>query len=316
LDLNSFRLIANSHAVETTIDGNSRELTFTFDNIYLPDSFINEPGSHGLVKFRILTNDNLSSFIPIQNTANIFFDANPPIITNTVSNTFTDVIPSVFFGKILLEGAYESEGMMSTNLNNLIPLSQPYNLAPYNYSGGETLTSIPENMVDWVLVEARTGTPSTSGLQGTQLLERQAGILLNNGDILNVDGTSGIRFVNLENEQNYHFLIRHRNHLDVISALPLTADLEMTLDFTTNTNTAFGPEQMKAAVDGTALLHSGDVNGDGLIQVSDYDLWFNNNAVLNTYLNTDFNLDGLIQTTDYDAWFLNKAKVGVVEVQF
>ena len=98
LDINSFRIIANSHPLETSIDGNSRIVTFAFEDIYLPDSFVNEPASHGLVKFQISTNDSLANFINIQNTAGIFFDFNPPIVTNTVSNTFTSEIPSVFFG--------------------------------------------------------------------------------------------------------------------------------------------------------------------------------------------------------------------------
>ena len=59
--------------------------------------------------------------------------------------------------RIFFEGAY-SGGIMSTYLNvgGLIPLSQPYNTSPWNYSGTESVSSIPSNVVDWVLVELRS----------------------------------------------------------------------------------------------------------------------------------------------------------------
>ncbi|MBX2980589.1 MAG: hypothetical protein KF905_14980 [Flavobacteriales bacterium] len=56
-------------------------LEFTFNNILLPDSFVNEPASHGFVGFRIRPHMPVLLGEEISNTANIFFDFNPPVIT-------------------------------------------------------------------------------------------------------------------------------------------------------------------------------------------------------------------------------------------
>ena len=217
--------------------------------------------------------------------------------------------------KIFMEGAYEGNGSMHTNLQTQIPLNQPYNTAPYNYNGTETLLSIPPNMVDWVLVEARTGTPNLSGDRNTVTVETQAGILLEDGNIVDVN-ENPVGFENLETGQSYHFCIRHRNHLDVLTATPIMANTDIFYDFTTSPDQALGPGQLKVFIDGKAMMFAGDFNPDGVIQVSDYDTWKANPAQLNVYENTDGNLDGIVQVTDNDVWIPNKAKIGIAEIKF
>ncbi|MBX2981028.1 MAG: T9SS type A sorting domain-containing protein [Flavobacteriales bacterium] len=56
-------------------------LKFYFPNILLPDSNINEPRSHGFVGFRIRPRLPLLPGDEITNIANIYFDFNPPVIT-------------------------------------------------------------------------------------------------------------------------------------------------------------------------------------------------------------------------------------------
>ncbi len=76
----------SSHIYAATIkEGNVLELLF--ENILLPDSFINEPASNGFVFFDIKIKPNSPYGTRIENRAAIFFDFNPPIITNTVLNT-------------------------------------------------------------------------------------------------------------------------------------------------------------------------------------------------------------------------------------
>ena len=67
-----------------------RVLEWTFDNILLPDSNINEPESHGFVVFKVAQNSNLSNGTLIQNAADIYFDFNAPIITNETSHLVND----------------------------------------------------------------------------------------------------------------------------------------------------------------------------------------------------------------------------------
>ncbi len=85
LDISTFRVITSSHTMTPTINGNM--VTFRFDNINLPDSGANEPGSHGHVIYTIEPKANLALGTQINNTANIYFDYNDAIVTNTTLNT-------------------------------------------------------------------------------------------------------------------------------------------------------------------------------------------------------------------------------------
>ena len=90
LDISTFELVANSHSVFTSIDPNTRVVDFYFQDIMLPDSINNEPESHGLVSFKIRPNLGIPLLTEINNTASIFFDNNPPIVTNTTWSTTYD----------------------------------------------------------------------------------------------------------------------------------------------------------------------------------------------------------------------------------
>jgi len=227
-----------------------------------------------------------------------------------------DYIDVSLSSQVLLEGAYEGNGLMRQIPQNLIPLSQPYSSAPFNYNGTETLTNIPTDMVDWVLVEVRLGAPNVSGDRGTVTLSSRAGILLSNGEIVDLDGSSALLFSNLIEGEEYHFCIRHRNHLDILSANFIVAAPLINYDFSESTTQALGTDQLKLSKDGYALMFAGDYLKDGTIQNTDFDVWIENPAVLNTYSPSDGNLDGTVQTTDFDVWSLNKAKIGTAEIQF
>ena len=95
LNLSTFETISSSHNVETQIDLESRIATFKFNDIYLPDSFVNEPASHGFIKYQILGNEGLNENSDIKNTASIYFDENPAIVTNTVNNRMVSELPSM-----------------------------------------------------------------------------------------------------------------------------------------------------------------------------------------------------------------------------
>ena len=218
--------------------------------------------------------------------------------------------------KVLLEGPYLSGGQMEAALDTLIPLTQPYSAAPYNYTGTETLTSVPNNMVDWVLLEARQGSPNMSGNRGTVTVETHAGVLLSDGSIVDVDGNP-LTFNFLSANQEYYFCVRHRNHLDVLSASSVPFNNNMAYDFRFYPFQAFGTNQLKwDAVINYALMYGGDYNQTGDIQVTDYDEWRANPAQLYIYENIDGNLDGVVQVTDQDLWIINKAKLGSPEIQY
>lgn len=86
LDPLSLQVLSGSHAYKTDFEPDN-VLKFTFDQILLPDSNINEPASHGFIKFRIRPKTDLPIGTKIENTAAIFFDFNDPVYTNTCFHT-------------------------------------------------------------------------------------------------------------------------------------------------------------------------------------------------------------------------------------
>jgi uncharacterized repeat protein (TIGR01451 family) len=89
LDVTTFRFDGASHPMTYTITG-AGVVTFTFNNILLPDSFVNEPLSHGFVRYFIDRKLDIPLGTQIANTAFIYFDFNLPIVTNTTLNTLWD----------------------------------------------------------------------------------------------------------------------------------------------------------------------------------------------------------------------------------
>ncbi|MEL6356491.1 MAG: T9SS type A sorting domain-containing protein, partial [Bacteroidota bacterium] len=62
-------------------------LTFTFDDIQLPDSSVNMLASNGFIQFTISPKAGLPLPTLLENRAGIYFDFNEPILTNTVWHT-------------------------------------------------------------------------------------------------------------------------------------------------------------------------------------------------------------------------------------
>jgi hypothetical protein len=87
-DITSLEVTASSHSNRTLItEGN--KVQFIFDNINLP---FTEPLKHGFIAFQIKTKNNLVIGDSLKNYADIFFDYNLPITTNTAGSridTFT-----------------------------------------------------------------------------------------------------------------------------------------------------------------------------------------------------------------------------------
>lgn len=82
LDLETLQGGPSSHPYTMTLDGGG-VLNFLFENILLPDSNVNEPASHGFVKYLIVPKVNAPLESRIENKADIYFDFNDPVATNT-----------------------------------------------------------------------------------------------------------------------------------------------------------------------------------------------------------------------------------------
>ncbi len=88
----SFELLASSHPVRLTLEQGGI-LSFYFDQINLLWESFNEAASHGFVKYRISPKPGLPDPTDIHNTAHIYFDFNPAIVTNTTENILVETLP-------------------------------------------------------------------------------------------------------------------------------------------------------------------------------------------------------------------------------
>jgi uncharacterized repeat protein (TIGR01451 family) len=86
LDENTIRMISASHNyIMDRVDNN---LTWRFDNIQLPVSVADTNIGKGYITFQIKPRAGYAVGDIIPNTASIYFDFNPPIITNTFNTEF------------------------------------------------------------------------------------------------------------------------------------------------------------------------------------------------------------------------------------
>ncbi|NMH27023.1 DUF7619 domain-containing protein [Flavobacterium silvaticum] len=82
LNAATFRPVASSHPFFVQrVDGN---VTFRFNNINLPAEQDNEEASHGFITYEVKPMEGLTVDQLIENNANIYFDFNEAVVTNTV----------------------------------------------------------------------------------------------------------------------------------------------------------------------------------------------------------------------------------------
>jgi hypothetical protein len=211
---------------------------------------------------------------------------------------------------LFLEGAYTSTtGLMFTTLadQGLLPLNQPFNTFPWNYTGIEALTALPPDIVDWVLVELRdaanpeAATPATvvSGWPRAMLIKSDGNIVDLNGNIPSIDSPTV--------SNNLYVVIRHRNHLDVMSSEPLVlSENNFSYDFTDALTKAYGGaagyKQIGAGVFG---MVASDIDADGAIGASDFNLWAQRFGLSGVYNAADTDMDGQVSASDFNKWAVN-----------
>jgi len=141
LDFTTLQVISSSHEVEYLLKAN--ELNFYFNNIMLPDSNMDLSGSNGYVQYRIKPKPGLADNTVIENTADIFFDFNPAVTTNTTENKLVDVIPTGIWSPGLSADGFvkvypnpaEGNQSLTIEISNQIPFSAINNLSIYTQEG-------------------------------------------------------------------------------------------------------------------------------------------------------------------------------------
>src|SRR5690606_22620691 len=89
LDWRTLQIERLSHEGTVTIaDGTDMEVTF--NNIHLPSTSMDEAASHGYVFYKIKPLQEVVVGDMVSATAEIYFDFNEAIVTNTATTTFVD----------------------------------------------------------------------------------------------------------------------------------------------------------------------------------------------------------------------------------
>lgn len=219
--------------------------------------------------------------------------------------------PMKFDLTVYLEGPYSGSGMMNSFLDqsDILPNQQPYNIAPWNYSGAENIVISPfQNVVDWILVELRDAPDAASANAGS-MIERHACLLLNTGEIVRTDNETLPQFSEVIT-QNAFIVIYHRNHLGIMSSGPLVRNGgTFAWDFTGQASQAYGIEAQVDLGTGYYGLYSGDGNADGTINSDDKLSIWNLLVGKSGYLSSDYNLNGQANNQDKnDFWQQNIGK--------
>lgn len=122
LDVPSIQLGSSSHDYTFNIYGQGIA-EWTFNNILLPDSHVNEPASRGFVKYKIRQKPNNAMGTLIKNRAGIYFDFNLPIITNEVFNIVNDT--TLICNKPEVEFTFSLDNT-ELSLSNNTPIGQGF----------------------------------------------------------------------------------------------------------------------------------------------------------------------------------------------
>ena len=219
--------------------------------------------------------------------------------------------------KMYLQGKYSAaSGQMqvTSQFLNIIPLSQPYNGAPWNYTGTESIATRPAQLIDWVLVQV-----FNPGNQS--LVETKAALLLNNGNVVDAlwvtDNTiSGVYFSNITANSPYYIAVRHRNHLAVFGQNTVVLPNTASYDFSNSANVLGGSGQLASFPGSVFALLAGDYDSNGIISVTDYNGYSAQSSQFNQYLDSDFNLDYANTVADFNLYQPNASKIGVPQIRY
>lgn len=198
-DVDKFQLLIETNKNGNTYEQITEEYTNSLADKWIETNISLFGNSVGTVKFNLVDGggNGINSQVQIDSVSLIL----QPEITASI--------------KIFLEGPYANGIMENTiAINHYLPLSQPFNAPPWNYTGSESVTEIPNDVVDWVLIELGDKTDNTT------IAGSKAGFVLKNGDIVDTDGISPLKF--LLPPDDYYIIVKHRNHLKVMSSGPVT----------------------------------------------------------------------------------------------
>ena len=264
---------------------------------------LNYAGGSQTFRLYQMTNDTIFKIVIPHEITGIAIDPNNWILNQQGSITHMNNLRL----KVFLEGPFnEYSGHMNSSFDpDDFPLNQPYSQPPWNFSGAETIPEIPtSNVVDWVLIELRDANSASQATSVTTIAQ-MAALLLNNGSIVSMDESSPLQFYNSVTQQLY-VVLHHRNHLSIMSAIPLDYDKGFyNYDFSVSSGQIYqGISGSKELSTGIWGMIAGDSDANGTVELADKTNDWNPTAGKRGYLFPDLNLDGQSDNLDKDNYWL------------
>jgi len=198
--------------------------------------------------------------------------------------------------KVFLEGPYNGVTReMEVNLD--LPLTSPYAEDPM------TVSSMPEDIVDWVLVQLRDAKNGSA-------IASKSGLLQKGGKIVSENGSTYIELKAPSGD--YYVVVKHRNHLSVMSN-----DL-YSLNSTTPTicnliegdgSQIHGTNGAKELLTGLNIwgMWCGDADHSDIVDNSDRNATWNNRT-LTGYQMSDCDMNGRVGASDRNIAWNNRSK--------
>ena len=232
----------------------------------------------------------------------------------------SSVTPAVAFDvQVLLEGGLLSRGpgvlpVMRTELrtSNLVPTIPPSGY-PFDLDSGlrtEVLGTLPDSVVDWIVVELR------SDLTGGRRYFR-TGMVTKHGHIIDPMGNQPLLFRQVRTD-GYYVVLHHRNHLRVMTERKTNVrpgNGLLRVDFTAGDDIFGGASALVAAStlpEGVIwAVPVGDVNQSLSVDRDDWGRW-PLPVVDEGYLLLDTSLDGIISIADLNLIWNNRERTSAV----
>ncbi len=202
---------------------------------------------------------------------------------------------SDFFAQIRawLQGPFTGNRMRNT-LSPLMPINSPYAEDP------RTVTNIPANAVDWILLQL-------INTDGNTISANYSFFIREDGYLMDETGNNRIALTGIA-EGDYYISLKHRNHLSVKSRSTIHVGPSATafFDFTTSAHQYANMNSYWQLGNGQYALCGGDINADGWLTTRDYVLYYNQHHNHATgYTTADVNFDGEVDSQDYAIWLQN-----------
>lgn len=215
--------------------------------------------------------------------------------------------------KVLLQGSYSTRAdTMRCIHETYFPIIVDNYMSPYadKKQHAKPFPKFDRGIADWIYVEVWDYPPNGTGFGDTrkgQLVDSTSALLLSDGTVAGLDGKKYVTFNHLK-DNDYYVLIKHRNHLPVLSAKPVTftagtITAANTIDFTQAMENAFdnarptSKQDPLKMINGRCAMYAGELNGDGMIGGGDLQIFLFNKSIIG-YNIADVSFDSQVNGVD------------------